>query len=199
MFYLIFGILWTVIISVVSFGFYGNTGGTITVNGEIVSQSEFNGMIGPKLFFGAFFAVGIFFIIKGIRKILEDGRTEAYGEETFAQLIDLFPTGFFINGIPEIKGVFCVYMPLENTTEIINEVVRFDNALIYPIGSFFIVKYFNGDINIQKKISVGEIPNEIKEKLDNDILSKEYLEKNSGVIMIDGVKYKKVEEQKKTE
>lgn len=68
---IIFGIIWLLITAVCTWGFYGNIGGTITVNGEQVSQEEFNAMLGPKLFIGIFWVVGIIFIIAGIVNIIK--------------------------------------------------------------------------------------------------------------------------------
>lgn len=193
MFHLFFGIIWTLIIAVITFVFYGNTGGTITVNGEIVSQAEFNSMLFPKIFLGLFWIIGIFFIIKGAKKILIDRRTSLSGEETFARIIDMYPSGASVNGIPEIKADFCVYIPSLNDTEIISEILGL-NVMKYQIGSYLSVKYFEGDININDIVAGEQIPYEIKENLDNDAISKERLMENEDIILVNGTKYKKLDD-----
>lgn len=195
MFNLFLGLIWTIIVAIVTFVFYGNSGGTITVNGEIVSQAEFNGMLFPKIFLGIFWIIGIFFIIKGAKKIFIDKKTSVLGEETFARIINMYPSGASVNNIPEIKADFCVYIPSSNNTEIISEILGL-NVVKYSIGSYVSVKYYEGDINITSLISEEQVPYGIKEKLNSDILTKEYLEKNEDVILVDGVKYKKVDDEK---
>lgn len=68
---LIFGAVWTLFTAFCTWIFYGFDGGTIYVNGEVVSQEEFGAMLAPKLFIGLFWIVGIIFIVVGVVKCIK--------------------------------------------------------------------------------------------------------------------------------
>lgn len=156
MFELFFGIAWTAIIAIITFAMYGATGGTIRVNGEIVSQSEFNSMLWPKLFIGLFWAVGIWMIILGIRKLLINAKTSLRGVRTYGVVVDILETNCYSNGHPQLKADVVVI--LENkSTQRYQEVIGYDYNK-YRIGEVLSVKHCDKDINILGIAIDNQIP-----------------------------------------
>lgn len=48
--------------------FYGNTGGPISFDGKSLSQAEFNALLEPKLYFAAFWLIGIGILVYELMK-----------------------------------------------------------------------------------------------------------------------------------
>lgn len=167
MFKLIFGLIWTAFSVFIAFMMYGNVAGTITVNGEVVSQAEFNSMLWPKLFIGLFIIVGLILCFSGIKEIFTNMQTNKLGVETYGVIIDLRPSGSYVNGKPELKAEVAVYINDYNI-ESYEEIIGFDR-LKYKPGDYVKVKHHNKDINIIEKINEDYLPIEIKEVLDNEV------------------------------
>ena len=139
MFELIFGIIWTIITAFITFAFYGTTG-DVTVNGSLVSHEEFSAMLWPKLFFGIFWLVGFFMLFRGLRKIIRDTSTNIKGEECFGKVCDIYNSGSYVNGRPELKADILVYIDSIQETKIVSEIIGF-NMYKYRIGSYVKLKY----------------------------------------------------------
>lgn len=184
MFEIIFGVIWLLITGMVTLGFYSGTASTITVNGQLVSQEEFNTMLGPKIFIGIFWAVGIIMIIVGLRKIIKNAQTEKFGEVCYGRIIDIMRTGTRVNNVPELKAIVQVYIESEGRLDTIEEVIGLATKREYNIGDFIEGKYYNGDINIDSYIPETVIPLHIQEKLKNIKINSAENE-----IIVDGVKY----------
>lgn len=184
MFEIIFGVIWLLITGMVTLGFYSGTASTITVNGQLVSQEEFNTMLGPKIFIGIFWAVGIIMIIVGLRKIIKNAQTEKFGEVCYGRIIDIMRTGTRVNNVPELKAIVQVYIESEGRLDTIEEVIGLATKREYNIGDFIEGKYYNGDINIDSYIPETVIPLHIQEKLKNIKINS-----TENEIMVDGVKY----------
>ena len=184
MFEIIFGVIWLLITGMVTLGFYSGTASTITVNGQLVSQEEFNAMLGPKIFMGIFWAVGIIMIIVGLRKIIKNAQTEKFGEVCYGRIIDIMRTGTRVNNVPELKAIVQVYIESEGRLDTIEEVIGLATKREYNIGDFIEGKYYNGDINIDSYIPETVIPLHIQEKLKNIKINS-----TENEIMVDGVKY----------
>lgn len=148
--------------------------------------------------FLAFLVFGIFLLIKGIKKLIQNQKTEKLGEECYAMVDSIYPTGTRVNNAPEYKANFLVYIPSQNKVEKISEVIGF-NPLKYPIQSFVKGKFYENDINIKETVEYNNLPLNIRQKFDyyrrdnsidtdNNILSED-------IITINGVKYKKIENQ----
>lgn len=75
---IIFGTIWLLITALCTWGFYGMESGTIFVNGEQVSHEEFNAMLGPKLFIGIFWLIGIACILGGVVNIIKNFSRNSY-------------------------------------------------------------------------------------------------------------------------
>ena len=86
---LILGIIWTSIVGVVvKFGFYGTQ--HVTINNKIYSHEEVSAMLGPKIFFGIFFAIGFFLIFKGIITIVRENYRNINGEDCFGKVCNVY-------------------------------------------------------------------------------------------------------------
>lgn len=186
MFEIFFGIIWTGITAMVTYGFYGNIGGTITVNGEVVSQAEFSAMLGPKLFLGLFWAIGIFFIVRGFLKVKRNKDTDIKGEICYGRITNVYNSGTYVNGRPLFKADIKIYIPSINETKILSEEVGFDRY-VYAENSYIEVKYYNNDINIERFIEVEDIPSIAAEH----IVRNDFKENDNDTIIIDGVEYVK--------
>ena len=112
----------------------------------------------------------------------------------------IYPTSTRVNNAPQYKANFLVYIPSQNKAEKISEVIGF-NPLKYPIQSFVKGKFYENDINIKETVEYNNLPLNIRQKFDyyrrdnsidtdNNILSED-------IITINGVKYKKIENQDK--
>lgn len=165
MFKFIFGLFWTLFTFLLTWGFYF-TGMDITVNGERVSQEEFNSMILPKVFIGLFLIIGIAFMFFGLKKIIRDIMTSKRGIECLGKIVDVYPSGTYINERPQLKADFAVYLESENRVDVFSEIVGMD-WYNFPKGSWFKLKYYEGDINVGEKIKNEEVPINIVDMVDN--------------------------------
>lgn len=184
MFELIFGIIWTAITALITFGFYG-TAGDVTVNGNLVSHEEFSAMLWPKLFLGIFWVVGIFILFRGIRKIIRDTSTNIKGEECFGKVCNIYNSGTYVNNRPELKADILVYIPSIQETKILSEVIGF-NMYKYRIGSCLKLKYYNDDINLEGIVDEFELPSDAKYQFEKSQLC-DLNTKNT--IVVDGIEY----------
>ncbi len=184
MFELIFGIIWIAITALLTFGFYGTTG-DVSVNGNLVSHEEFSAMLFPKIFFGIFWAVGIFMLFKGIIKIIRDTSTSVKGEECFGKICNIYNSGAYINGRPELKADILVYISSTQETQIVSETIGF-NMYKYRTGSYVKLKYYNGDINVEGIIDEFELPADAKYKFEKSQL---FDSNAKDTIIVDGIEY----------
>ncbi len=184
MFEIIFGVIWLSITGLVTLGFYSGTASSITVNGQLVSQEEFNLMLWPKIFLGIFWVIGIIMIIVGLRKIIKNAQTEKFGEVCYGRIIDIMRTGTLVNNVPELKAVVQVFIESEGRLDTIEEVIGLATNRKYNIGDYIEGKYYNGDINIDSYIPETVMPLHIQEKLRNIKINT-----SEDEIIVDGVKY----------
>lgn len=184
MFEIIFGTFWLFVTGIVTFGFYSGTADTITVNGQLVTQQEFNEMLFPKIFMGIFWAVGIIMIAVGVRKIIRNAKTEKFGEVCYGRITDIRRTGSAVNGVPELKAVVVVYIESLGTTQEIEEVIGLATKRKYNIGDYIEGKYYNGDINIDSYIPKDVIPLHIQDTFRNLKIGI-----GEDEIIVDGVNY----------
>lgn len=159
---LIIGLAFT-IMSLILFAVFYFVGGEITVNGEIVSQEEFNTMLMPKLAISIFLIVGICLLIRAITKIIENKKTDTRGIETYGLIIQTKPSGSYINDVPVMTGAFATV--IDNNVRIIWESVGLD-CKNGNVGDCMVVKYYNNDINIVAPITYEYIPMEAQNLLN---------------------------------
>ncbi len=146
MFNIFFGIIWTLI--------------TVFCMGTAIFSGGTNAFV--SIFFLLFLAIGIIFIITGVKEIIRNLKTEQNGEECFGKIIRISGTGTRVNGSEIFKAYVAVYIGSERRVELINEKIGF-NPMLYKIGSYVKVKYFIGDINFICGIyDNNDIPENIK-------------------------------------
>ena len=114
--------------------------------------------------YALFELVGIIIFISGLKTILKDKKTSKNGTICYGIISDLKPTGSYINEKCELKAVVRFINPITNEEETKEEIVGF-NENKYPIDSYVVCKYYNGDINIEDLASPNEIPDKIKNYL----------------------------------
>lgn len=144
-----------------------------------------------------FWIIGITLFSKGLRKIIKNYKTEKYGEECYGIVNNIYPTGTYINHQPEFKADFIVYIPSQNKTEIVSEVIGLNYGK-YPIQSFVKCKYYENDVNIKGIIDYNSIPLNIRPNLDS-YLPQTNTQTAEDIITINGVRYQKVSDQENTD
>ena len=159
MFYLIFGVLWTVISLFTIIPFYNpNSATEIEVNGVIVSQEEFSQMLLPKLLFGFVLLIGIVVFLAGLYIVIRDLRTSRHGKKTIAVLVNVEPNGQIIN---DQKALDAVMLVLEENGEcnLYRENIGL-NGYDYIPGEFYEVLHYKNDINILDHIDENLVPSD---------------------------------------
>jgi hypothetical protein len=163
-----FGIMWLSITGFVTFLMYGhsNPDGTINVNGEVMSQEQFNQMLGPKIFCGIFILVGLYLLFTGIKQVIVDTKTNIHGKETYGLILNISPTGVSVNRVPELQAEILVITD-HNQTKTFTEVVGL-KPIQYQVGTYALVKYYNNDINLIKPVLEHEVPEMIRMSLQSN-------------------------------
>ena len=179
-----FGIIWTAI-STLIFGIFLS-----------IPSEQNDGAYLVILFFIIFEFIGLYFLISGIKKIIKDKKTKKHGIQCYGIISEIQETGSYVNGSPEYKAILNIVNPETNQMETIEEIIGFHYNK-YPINSYVLCKYYEGDINIEKIASEYEVPEYIKEYLVPVQQEPNYsnLEFSSDreYVTIDGIKYKKIE------
>lgn len=180
MFKLIFGSMWMFIVVICTVVFF--------------SAFSFGSGYGSipiffVLFISIFWIIGLYFLISGIKQIVRDRKTENLGEECFGKILNVYPSGTYINNIPELKADISVYIPSEGKVEIVSEILGI-KGYNFPQGSIFKLKYYEGDVNIIKRADEYEVPSNVLDMLgasDNNQYA------NNDVIEINGERYMKID------
>lgn len=162
MFEICMGSFWTGFMALVTF--------LIIKSGNDINQSQSMPVL---LFIGLFWFIGIFILIKGIRKVIINYNIDTKGEECYGRISRIYNSGNYVNDRPELKADVIVYIPSLSDTDVISEVIGFDYSK-YPKDSYVKVKYYNGDINFDEVIDENMIPTGIKEKIDELIEEDDY-------------------------
>ena len=186
-----FGLLWTAIITPIFLM-------CLFVPGEQRNGADMDLFL--FIFFVVFEVIGIYLIASGVKQILKERKKKRNGIHCYGIIYDLLETGSYSNGRPEFKAVVCFVNPETYQLEYLEEIVGFDYNK-YPIYSYVLCKYYQGDINIETSISDSEIPGDemkllapIKENANN-MKEPDYnnveLSSDGEYVTIDGVQYKK--------
>lgn len=193
MFSLLFGLFWTAVVT------------PIFVMCLVIPAEQRHGAeMDPLLFivFVIFELIGLYMIYYGLKRIIKDRKTKRHGVQCYGIIYDIQFTGTYYNDKPEYKAVVYFVNPETYQLENLEEIIGFDNTK-YPIKSYVLCKYYQGDINIENIVSENEIPGDTKRKIDA-ILSTintnqgpnysnlEFSEDREEVV-IDGITYKRVE------
>lgn len=206
MFSFLFGLGWTIFSLL--FLFVTIVGGLDS--GEIIINRE-NGFVVesslgfPLVFLSIFVIIGICILVGSIRKFLKDSKTSKNGVLCYGIIKAVTRTGNYVNNRPELKAVLDIINPNTNQVEEVQEVIGFD-PYKYAIGSYMICKYYEGDINFERKAEPGEITDSIKDRIKPGT----YYSEGQGLnpvetgytdiefsedrmyVTIDGIKYKRV-------
>ena len=63
---------------------------------------------------------GIYSLIKGSIKIIQNLLTKQHGEECYGIIQRIYPTGTFVKGKPELQADILIYIKPENCTTTVN-------------------------------------------------------------------------------
>ena len=159
MFFIIFGTIWTVFSSIFLFAMLA------AENLGAPSEGVGIGIAIILLFIG----VGITFLVKGFQMILKNRKTAKHGKKAYGIILDILPSGSYVNGRPEMKADVLVHDGF--VSDVYSEVIGFDRYK-YNINDYLIVKVHEGDINVVEKIDQAHIPANILEKLNEECAKK---------------------------
>lgn len=162
---LIIGIVWESVVAFVTYLLYF-TNTTVKVNGTYTSHDEFAKMLWPKILLGLVGIVGAFVLIKGIKKLIKNNKTEKIGEQCYGKICGIRPTGARFLNKPVYKVFVAVHIPSINKIDITETEIGTDN-ISYSIGSYVLMKYYKGNSKIEKIIeNSNEIPKTICEQIE---------------------------------
>lgn len=165
MFELIFGLIWTVASVLCAVMMYGNHEMTIMINDEVVSRAEFNSLLWPKLFIGAFIVIGIVFLIIGLKKLMTNALTATVGTLAYGLIVDIYPSDCYVNDNPVLNADVLV-VDKNDVLKLHTESIGLDYDK-YNTGDFVQVKYYKNDVNIICLSHPKEIPEHIRIKLND--------------------------------
>ena len=117
-------------------------------------------------FMSIFWIIGIIILGLGIKKYKQDKATENFGQECYAKIVNVYPSGTRINNRMEFKADFLVYVPMRGNVIKVAEIIGF-NPVDYPVNSYAKVKYYNNDINFIENLSIDRVPVNIRDSIDN--------------------------------
>lgn len=152
MFDLIFGSLWTAFVTPIFMI-------CLFVPGEQRGGADMN--IPLFLFFSLFEFIGIFLLVRGLKQIIKDHKTKKYGIYCYGIISDIRETGSYSNGNPEFKAIVDFINPETNEIDTLEEIIGF-NYNKYPVYTYVLCKYYQGDVNIEHSIPDDEVPSDIK-------------------------------------
>lgn len=173
MFEIFFGLIWTAISLFICLAFYAGSGG-VTVNGVWVPQEEFNVMLWPKLFMGVFIVIGVVIFCTGVKKVIKNAMTSKRGDEVFGLIVDMVPSGTYINDIPVLNAKVVVVTLSGEVRTFLEEV---GTNPMYDIGQYVFAKHLNDDINLTGYADGNVIPESIRTSLDN--VAQKYIKRPS--------------------
>lgn len=166
---LIFGLIWTTITFIC----------TLPV--------LFEGEIGVMLFLSFFWIIGIYLIKSGLKEIRTNKATDNFGEECFGIITDIYETGTYVNDVPELKADIKAYIPsLLETISVSEKLGLAHKAGEYDIGTYVLLKYYNGDVNIVYSVDEAILPADAKYELEKIAPQKTSVQ---DTIILDGVEY----------
>lgn len=152
MFELIFGSIWTAFVTPI-FLF------CLFVPGEQRGGADMN--LPLFAIFVLFEYVGIYVLTRGLKTVIKDIKTKKYGIECYGIVSNIKPTGARANNNPEFKAIIDFINPETNEVDTLEEIIGF-NYNKYPVYTYVLCKYYQGDINIEHSIPEDEVPSDIK-------------------------------------
>lgn len=135
MFEFTFGLIWTAFTAFAMWAFT-SPGGTAGQSGTGVAW----------VILILFLVIGIFLMIKGLKRIVTDAMTGVKGVPINGVVVDVLETGAYSNGRPQLKARIMAIMP-DRTVREFYEVIGF-NYNKYKLGECVNLKYYKNDVNI---------------------------------------------------
>ena len=146
-----------------------------------------DGQILAMLFISIFWIVGIYLIKTGLQEVRTNKATDNFGEECFGIITDIYETGTYVNSVPELKAELKAYIPsLGRTISAAEKIGLADKVIEYDIGTYVLLKYYNGDVNIIYSVDEMILPADAKLELSQVAPQQTSVQ---DTIIIDGVEY----------
>ena len=187
MFEFIFGLAWTAFVTPIFIM-------CLVVPGEQRGGADMNLFL--FIFFVLFEFIGLYMLIRGLKKIIKDKKTKKHGIQCYGIISEIQETGSYVNNNPEYKAILHFLNPETNKVETIEEIIGFHYNK-YPINSYVLCKYYQGDVNLENLIFEKEVPGDIKKYLFplKQVSNYSNIEFSSDkeYVTIDGVQYKKIQ------
>lgn len=174
MFKLKFGLLWTLFVTPIFIM-------CLVIPGE--QRGGVDMSPGLFIFFIIFEAIGLFLLVSGIKQVIKDKKTNKFGDITYGQIISIYGTGSSSNGKEELQAEILTYVSNQNTLKRFNEIIGFP-PIIYNVGDFVQLKFYEDDINIIQTVSENMIPNTVLTLLKEE-------SKKQNTIIVNGEVYTK--------
>ena len=153
MFELVFGLVWLAITSMVAIPF--------ALGGMAEAGMPILFFIG---FFGLFYAIGIWMLVRGLKQTMANYSTSMFGKETYGIVTDIRETGCYVNGRPQLQADVMI-VDSQGRLNRYSEVIGFD-WYKYEIGDYLHVKHHKNDINILDEVGVVGVPQDILARLE---------------------------------
>ena len=174
MFKLKFGLLWTLFVTPIFIM-------CLVIPGE--QRGGVDMSPGLFIFFSIFEAIGLFLLVSGIKQVIKDKKTNKFGDITYGQIISIYGTGSRSNDKEELQAEILTYVSNQNTLKRFNEIIGFP-PIIYNVGDFVQLKFYEDDINIIQTVSENMIPNTVLTLLKEET-------KKQNTIIVNGEVYTK--------
>jgi len=139
-----------------------------------------------------FIIIGFKQFIKGAKEVFANSTTANIGIETYGYVCDYYPSNEYVNNNALYIAQILTLNP-DGKFEMYNESIGFYNNAEKHINQYVRLKQHKKDVNILDVVNSSEVPQILKEYVDEKFLGmkteeKEINTKNDYVI-IDGVKY----------
>lgn len=152
----IFGLIWEVLV----------TGVTLAV--IFATDKKAETPIPPLLFLLIFHAVGIWMLITGIKQTVLDRATLTHGEEKYALITAIFPSGSSNNGVPLLSANLEVIDSFGNAQKYTERLSQYER---YSVGNVLKVLHYKNNIIIIDQVKIDELPYNIRDYVDRYIQS----------------------------
>ena len=151
-------------------------------------------LTGPFILILLFDVIGAYLIISGGVIIISNIKTKRKGVQCYGVVRGINAKYQVVGDRMEYKAIIQIVNPETNQLEDFEENIGSDCDK-YPVYSGVLCKYYQGDVNIIKKIDISEIPDKVKKRLiimqGNLNNGKVEFSPDGEYVTINGIKYKK--------
>lgn len=163
---IIFSVIWLFIMRILSFIYLEAIRDKMIVADPAVLEKFYNIIKVSEIFFGIsivlLWIIGIYILNKGLKKIRRDCNTDLWGTICYGRIIKIFKTKSKEDNFSEQKATIAIYSNYSNSFKYIDTEICFSDKLIYKVGDYIKVKYYNDDINIISIIPKNKLPFNIR-------------------------------------